>query len=142
MAGVHCGTCGIWPGVRFLGGSTVALGDQSFISSDVLFDASAGIRIGARVAVGPRVSFVTSKPATDGDVSRADGSPAKAAPIVVEDGCWIGASAVVGPGVTVGRGCVIAARAVVTSNCQPDGLYVGIPAVRKRDLQLAGAGDG
>lgn len=136
LAGVDCGECGIWPGVRFVGGFRVAVGDQSFISSAVLFDATAGIRLGARVAVGPRASFVTSLPATGCDASRADVRP-PAAPIVVEDGCWIGASAVILPGVTVGRGCVVAAGAVVTSNCEPDGLYVGSPAVRKRDLPLA-----
>jgi maltose O-acetyltransferase len=37
-------------------------------------------------------------------------------------------------GVTIGAGCVIAAGAVVTRDCEPDGLYAGVPAVRKRDL--------
>ncbi|WP_408003863.1 LbetaH domain-containing protein [Puerhibacterium puerhi] len=38
------------------------------------------------------------------------------------------------PGVTIGRGCIIAAGSVVTSDCQPDGLYAGVPAARKKDL--------
>lgn len=128
--------------MRFVGGFKVAVGDQSFISSAVLFDASAEIRIGARVAVGPRASFVTSLPAADCDASGPESRPAAAAPIVVEDGCWIGASAVISPGVTVGRGCVIAARAVVVADCEPDGLYVGVPAIRKKDLPLSVPGSG
>jgi maltose O-acetyltransferase len=39
------------------------------------------------------------------------------------------------PGVTVGDGCVIAAGAVVNADCQPDGLYAGVPARRVRDLE-------
>nr|WP_254900684.1 DapH/DapD/GlmU-related protein [Rhodococcus sp. 1168] len=58
-----------------------------------------------------------------------------AAPIVVEDGCWIGAGAILMPGVVVGSGCVIGAGSLVTSDCRPGFLYVGSPAVAKRDLK-------
>ena len=37
-------------------------------------------------------------------------------------------------GVTVGDGCVLAAGAVVTGDCEPDGLYAGVPARRVKDL--------
>lgn len=36
--------------------------------------------------------------------------------------------------VSVGAGCVIASGAVVTRDPEPNGLYAGVPAVRKRDL--------
>jgi maltose O-acetyltransferase len=38
--------------------------------------------------------------------------------------------------VTVGDGCVIAAGAVVAKDCEPNGLYVGVPARRARDLPV------
>jgi hypothetical protein len=38
------------------------------------------------------------------------------------------------PGVVIGPGCVIAAGAVVVSDCKPNGLYAGVPARRLRDL--------
>ena len=38
------------------------------------------------------------------------------APIVLEDGCWVGACSFVGPGVTIGVDTVIAAGSIVTSN--------------------------
>ncbi|WP_249354641.1 DapH/DapD/GlmU-related protein [Rhodococcus sp. USK13] len=53
---------------------------------------------------------------------------------MVGDGCWIGAGAIILPGVTVGEGCVVGAGAVVTRDCSPNGLYVGSPARRVRDL--------
>jgi acetyltransferase-like isoleucine patch superfamily enzyme len=55
-------------------------------------------------------------------------------PIRVGAGTWIGTRAVVLPGVTIGPGCVIAAGAVVTKDCEANGLYMGLPAVRVRDL--------
>lgn len=55
-------------------------------------------------------------------------------PITIEDGCWIGARAVILPGVRIGKGCIIAAGAVVNKNCEPNGLYAGVPARRIKDL--------
>jgi acetyltransferase-like isoleucine patch superfamily enzyme len=46
-------------------------------------------------------------------------------------GVRIGAGAVIMPGVSVGRECVIGANSTVTSNCQPFRIYIGSPAVYK-----------
>lgn len=55
-------------------------------------------------------------------------------PTLIKDGCWVGANVTIIPGVTIGEGCIIAAGAVVTKNCEPDGLYAGVPAKRIKDL--------
>jgi len=55
-------------------------------------------------------------------------------PVAVGNGCWIGARVMVMPGVSVGDGCVVAAGAIVTKDCEPHGLYAGVPAQRVRDL--------
>lgn len=57
-------------------------------------------------------------------------------PIIIEDGCWLGTNVTVLPGVTIGRGCIIAAGAVVTKNCEPNGMYAGVPARRIKDLPV------
>lgn len=49
-------------------------------------------------------------------------------PIVIEEGCWIGTGATILGGVTVKRGTVISAGAVVVKDCEPDSLYAGVPA--------------
>ena len=54
--------------------------------------------------------------------------------IIVEDGVWIGANALILPGVTIKKGCVIGAGAVVTKDCEENGLYVGCPAKRVKNL--------
>lgn len=48
--------------------------------------------------------------------------------IVIEDGCWLGTGARVLDGVTIGRGSVIGAGAVVTKNIPPYSIAVGVPA--------------
>ena len=50
-------------------------------------------------------------------------------PIVLHDGCWIGAGAWVGQGVTVGIESILAAGSVATKNLEPSGIYRGNPAV-------------
>ena len=49
-------------------------------------------------------------------------------PVVLEDNVWIGFDAVVGPGVTIGRGAVVGARSVVTTDVAPYTVVVGDPA--------------
>jgi putative colanic acid biosynthesis acetyltransferase WcaF len=57
-------------------------------------------------------------------------------PIRVQAGAWIGASAFVGPGVTVGTHAVLTAGSVATKDLQPYGIYQGNPAVliKKREF--------
>jgi tetrahydrodipicolinate N-succinyltransferase len=57
-----------------------------------------------------------------------------AAPISIGDGVWIGSRVTVLPGVSVGRGAVVAAGAVVTRDVAPDTLVAGIPAVVVKHL--------
>ncbi len=50
------------------------------------------------------------------------------APVVIEDDVWIGCKATILKGVTVGRGAIVAAGAVVTKNVAPFTLVAGNPA--------------
>ena len=49
-------------------------------------------------------------------------------PVTIEDDVWVGANAVILPGVTIGEHCVVAAGAVVTKDVPPHSLVVGVPA--------------
>lgn len=83
--------------------------------------------------IGPRCSFLASShPVSNNPLKRAATGFSK--PITVEDGCWIGAHVVVLPGITIARGCVIAAGAVLTKDTELDGLYAGVPAKRVKNL--------
>jgi maltose O-acetyltransferase len=110
--------------------------DGVFVNVGVLFDARAHIDLGPNVAVGPGVQFLTSSHPMGPPDFRAGEGQVEIAPIVVGEGSWIGGGAIILGGVTIGPGCVIGAGAVVADDCQPHGLYVGVPAQRKRDLPL------
>mgnify|MGYP000969855493 FL=1 len=48
--------------------------------------------------------------------------------IIIEDDVWIGANAVITPGVTIGKGSIIGAGSVVTKNVEPYSVMGGVPA--------------
>lgn len=48
--------------------------------------------------------------------------------VIIEDDIWVGANAVILPGVTIGHHSVVAAGAVVTKDVPPHSLVAGIPA--------------
>lgn len=49
-------------------------------------------------------------------------------PVVIEDYVWIASRATILPGVTLGRGCVVACGAIVTKNIPPLAIVAGVPA--------------
>ena len=63
------------------------------------------------------------------------GRPHRQAPITIGDGCWIGARAIILPGVTLGRRVLVAAGAVVTRDVPDDSLVAGNPARVVRSLE-------
>jgi maltose O-acetyltransferase len=131
VSGLKLDTRAIAPGSVFTG-PDVAVGRGSYVNTGCLFDSSAPISIGRRVQVGMGVMLITSTHELGDSQERAGELTAR--PITIGDGSWIGARASILPGVTVGSGCVVAAGAVVTKDCEPGKLYAGVPAKPVRDL--------
>jgi maltose O-acetyltransferase len=118
---------GIW-----FGGRDIIIGYGTGCNIGCVFDNLAPITIGRNVNIGHQVMLLTSAHERGGTAGKAAG-PQVGRPIRVEDGAWIGARAMIMPGVTVGAGCTIAAGAVVTRDCVPGGTYAGIPARLMRE---------
>lgn len=83
---------------------------------------NAPIKIGNHVLIGPNVTIVTPTHDTNAVIRNQGGSLAR--PVTIEDDCWIGANVTILPGVTIGKGSVIASGAVVSKDV-PDGVIVG-----------------
>jgi maltose O-acetyltransferase len=130
--GVAIGRRSYFAGGGYINGSQLAVGDECFINRDYYFDLSAKVSIGHRVSIGTHAAFVTANH-EDGGPSRRAGT-ITALPIVVEDGAWIGTRVTILPGVTIGRGAVVASGAVVHRSVPPNVLVAGVPAVMKREL--------
>jgi len=121
---------------RDLPGAGIWIGSSCFIGESCLVRGQGGVRIGDAVLLAPRVQVL----AVDhlfGDPSRPviqQGIAARG--IVVEDGAWIGAGAILLDGVTVGKGAVVGAGAVVTQDVPARTLAVGVPARVVRWLEV------
>jgi putative colanic acid biosynthesis acetyltransferase WcaF len=59
-------------------------------------------------------------------------------PIVIKANAWVAAEAFVGPGVTIGQGAVLGARAVAFRDLEPDTIYIGNPAKPLRKRKVSG----
>ena len=131
--GLSTKTSSLAPGIYFQSARTT-IGRRSFVNRGTRFFAGeSSITLGDRVQVAMGVTFLAETHAIGGPEQRCDWRVV-GAPVRVGDGCWIGANVTVLPGVTIGPGCVVAAGAVVNRDCQPNGIYAGVPARRVKDL--------
>lgn len=110
----------------------IVIGEGSWLNHGVYIDTAGGVEIGRRVGIGSHVRILTATHEIGNGRLRAGEWVTKA--VRIGDGCWVGASVTILPGVTIAPGCVIGAGSLVTTDTEPDGLYVGVPARRVRDL--------
>jgi acetyltransferase-like isoleucine patch superfamily enzyme len=90
------------------------------------------LTIGDRVSMAPRVMLVLSSHPNESRIRPF--APTARGDITIEDDAWIGACAVILPGVTIGRGAVVGAGSVVTSDVPPLTIVAGQPAKPVRKL--------
>jgi maltose O-acetyltransferase len=122
-------------GVRLFGRGPLGVGRDVWIGPRCVFytHQNALISIGNKCDIAPEVSFVTGSHEIASSVRRAGAGYAK--PIHIGDGCWIGARATILGGVSVGKGAVVAAGAVVTTDVPDNCLVGGVPARLIRRLE-------
>ncbi len=118
-------------------------GSYTFSNIQVGDDVNLGVRpnlmaseskivIGSHVIFGPEVMIiggdhntsVIGKFMCDVEVKR----PENDRDVIIDDDVWVGARAIVLKGVTIGRGSIVAAGAVVTKNVPPYSIAAGVPA--------------
>jgi acetyltransferase-like isoleucine patch superfamily enzyme len=100
-----------------------SLGNNSVINTKCRLDNKGGIFIGSNVSISQEVMILSA----DHDLN----SPhftGRERPVYIEDYAWIGSRAIIMPGVTIGKGAVIAAGAVVSRHVEPYAVMAGIPA--------------
>ena len=87
------------------------------------------MRIGDCVMIGPDVIVIGKLHHTDSlDIPMIDQGDYEKAPIVIREDVWIGARAIILPGVVIGTGSIVGAGAVVTRDASPYTVVAGVPA--------------
>ncbi len=110
-------------GCRFYRPSWTRIGTHTVINRDVLLDGRMGLVIGDNVSISEGVAVFT----LEHDPNSA-GFANRGAAVHIADRVFIGARAIILPGVAVGEGAVVAAGSVVTHNVPPYSIVGGVPA--------------
>jgi acetyltransferase-like isoleucine patch superfamily enzyme len=95
-------------------GTQVKVAPGTFVNAGATFIDTCDIVIGPRVLLAPNVSFFSGTHPLDPAVRDGLSGPEMGGKIVIEEDCWIGGSAIILPGITVGRGSTVGAGSVVT----------------------------
>lgn len=110
------------------------LGKNSVINQKCRLDNRGNITIGDNVSISAEVCILTA----DHDLQSCD-FVGRIRPVNIEDYVFIGTRAMILPGVTLGKGCAVAAGAIVTKSVSPFTIVAGVPAKpigqRQPDLQ-------
>lgn len=110
----------------------LTLGDHSCLGPHVICYSGGGIQIGEHTTVSQYSHLCTaSHDYTHPNMIQIF------RPILIEDQVWICTDAYIGPGITVGQGVVVGARACVVKNIEPWTIVGGNPAkfIKKRELK-------
>jgi acetyltransferase-like isoleucine patch superfamily enzyme len=117
----------------------VAVGDNCYLGAGAqLYPWDAPIELGNNVLAAAWVRMITASHVFDTVELPIAKQGYAVAPIVVHDDVWIGFGAVILPGVTIGRGSIVGAGAVVTGDVAPYSVVGGVPArlIRKRSPKI------
>lgn len=106
-------------------GSNITTGARVFMNFNCIILDVMEVRIGSRTMFGPNVQIYTATHPLD-PVERSSGREF-AKPVTIGEDVWIGGSAVICPGVTIGDRAVIGAGSVVTKDIPADVFAAGNP---------------
>ena len=118
--------------VRFTPLQWLSVGDNVYVGPNSVLILDDDVTIGNDVLIAHKV-MITSRNHAYENGKWNKGS--RRAPIVVKDGAWIGANAAVLPGVTIGRGTVLAACSSAPKSLPDYAVCAGVPAAVKKTLE-------
>jgi len=120
------------PSFRCDYGYNIHLGENFYSNFDLVVLDVCEVRIGKNCMIGPRVSICTATHPLDAE-ARNSGVELGAS-ISIGDNVWIGAHAVLNPGVTLGDNVVVASGAIVSKSFGDNVVVAGVPAKVIKEL--------
>ncbi len=129
-------SCRIGKNVYITHYGNLTIGEDTGVGNEVFFDTVRPITIGKGCNTGFRACYITGTHQLVSDLKNSRPfDEEKSGPIVVKDFVWVGANATILPGVTIGRGAVVAAGALVTADVEDFALVAGVPAKKIKSLE-------
>jgi acetyltransferase-like isoleucine patch superfamily enzyme len=103
------------------------IGDHVYLGTGVVFDVMSRVTVGRHTLIAPGC-FITDHNHGVQPGRFIDQQLCGIGPVTIGEDVWLGAQAIILPGVSVGNGAVIGAGAVVTRDVPPGAISVGVPA--------------
>lgn len=110
-------------GVKLYDTKNIVIGNDSIIGEGCVLDGRDELKIDNHVALASEVMIYNSQHDTSDENFTAVNKP-----VHIEDYVFIGPRVIILPGVTIGKGSIIAAGAVVTKDVDPYSICAGVPA--------------
>lgn len=105
-------------------GRNIKIGERVFINAGVMMVDLGGITLEDDALIGPGVNLIS----VNHQLDPAKRKELQLAPVRIKKNAWVGARAIVLPGVTVGENAVVGAGSVVTKDIPANSVAVGVPA--------------
>lgn len=117
----------------------IRIGDNCYLGYHLSILAGADVTIDDWVLMASDILITTESHGMDpeNEVYYMD-QPLTVAPVHIKSGCWIGEKAVIMPGVTIGKKCIIGAGSIVTKDIPDYSIAVGNPAkvIKQYDFEI------
>ena len=118
-----------------IGSTVVVLPDAKLILGSGYINFHSKLHCFNHIEIGENVIISENVIIRDSDNHQITGGNSMFAPVIIKDNAWIGMSAIILKGVTVGEGAIVAAGSVVTKDVPPHTIVAGVPArVIKKDV--------
>jgi acetyltransferase-like isoleucine patch superfamily enzyme len=130
-----CLTAGMGPGQEILTNLVVTIGNRCVIGRGSHIIGHWSIELGDDIQTGPYVYITDQNHGYEDPDVPVGLQPTVERPVRIGSGCWLGANAIILPGTTLGRNCVVAAGAVVRGSFPDHSVVAGVPAKVIRELR-------
>lgn len=114
-------------GTRFYKPHNISIGRDTIVGEEAVLDGRAHLKIGDHVDIASEVMIYNSEHNINAEHFASE-SGVITAPVTIEDYVFIGPRSIILPGVTIGKGAIVAAGAVVTKDVPPYTIVGGVPA--------------
>jgi acetyltransferase-like isoleucine patch superfamily enzyme len=123
----------IYMGTEIRSPFKITIGTATTIGHNCILDGRGGLTIGNNVNLSSEAMIWTAQHDPQSSTFGAESKP-----VVIEDYVWLSCRTIILPGVTIGKGAVVAAGAVVTKSVEPYTIVAGVPAqtIGKRNQNL------